>query len=108
MIDGGQVENPVFDFDDISWADEKEKSLALSALSKAQASGDVDGLALAFGRVEQYMTKCLVSVPRAWLVKSAPETINWGEQASFAYIKGAKFTDLLQALNVAQSEAQKK
>jgi hypothetical protein len=103
-----EEEAPMFDFDNISWADEKEKSLAMSALENAKKAGDVEALTTAFGRLELYLSKCLVSVPREWLVKSAPEVINWSEQASFKYIKGMKFANLLQALNQAQVEAQKK
>jgi hypothetical protein len=98
-------EKPVFDFDDVSWADEKAVSLARSQLRNAES---LEQTVSAFGGMEIYMSKCVVSIPRSWLVKSAPAEIDWSDPQSFNYVKGVLFQDLMKALNEAQAELQKK
>jgi hypothetical protein len=102
------VDAPVFDFDNISWRDEKAKSVAMARLIKAEKDGDVEAIASAFTDIEGYLAKCLVSVPSDWMVKNAPAQLDWSDVGAFAYLKGNKFQSLLIALRDAQTDIQKK
>jgi hypothetical protein len=50
---------------------------------------------------EAKLARVLVSVPRAWLVEEAPETLDWTDPTSLDWLKGPR----MKALQAAMSNA---
>lgn len=99
-------EKPVFNFDDLSWADSKELSLAQTRIRTANAAGDIEGLISGFADMQRFLARVVVSIPRDWLVNSAPEQIDWSDSASFDLLKAKRMRDVLKLLDEAQEPAE--
>lgn len=126
----GHVPAPEFDFSEVSygWAKQYSKVMArlaaTGALIEEKAKNDItpeERAALKAARLEalagwdelieerdSLLVMPLVSVPREWLVKSAPEDIDWSDVKSLDWLRGDRLEALMTALNEARTDAQKK
>lgn len=107
-------EKPVFDFSRSSYKDARvfgRLQLEINHLNKRimSAGADTDITALldeldAMGdRQEQHIMKVVVSVPRAWMIEGAPDTVNWQDNAALRWLRSDKFLILLDAITEAQN-----
>jgi len=90
---------PRFDFSELSWGDDQAATTIGMRIRKAREDNDADGFMSAMDQLNDYVAKVLVYVPREWVVKSAPETIDWSVPANLkAYIRADKFNMLQEAM----------
>ena len=54
-------------------------------------------------KIEGYLCKMLVSVPRDWLVPDAPETLDWQNPESLGWLRQDKYAELQLAMAEAKS-----
>ena len=94
---------PEFDFSEISWKDSKEFSRMQMRLRQASADNNLDGLDMAFAGMENLLARVVTHIPREWLVKSAPEMLDWSQPTAFDYVRGNRMSDLIIAIGKAQS-----
>lgn len=94
---------PEFDFTEISWKDSKEFSRMQMRLRRASADNNLEGLDIAFAGMESLLARVVTHIPREWLIKSAPPTLDWSDPASFDFVRGNRMTDLIIAIGKAQS-----
>ena len=85
-------DQPVIDFDNMSWGDSKR----LSAQGQIIVSGGDAEAANAV--IEAIRGKVVVSVPRSWLVRNAPDVIDYTVPGAFDYLKSTRIADLLQMI----------
>lgn len=95
-------EKPVFDLSDLSWGDSKALTTAQMKVKGAAAAGDFERLEQGFGDMQAFLARVVVSIPRDWLVKSAPEVVDWSKPESYDFLKSKRMNELLVALNEAQ------
>lgn len=107
-----QDDQPVFNFDRFSWKDAKtitriqaEAARAAALLADPAALKDEDAFegALAaqdavYEKLQAYISRVLVSVPRSWLVSDAPEDLDWSDPASLDWLRGQSFAKLQGAM----------
>lgn len=103
-----QTEAPVFNLKRLSWKDEKNGTIASQKISQGAANNDMTMTMEGFEMAERYLAKCLVSIPKSWLVDDAPDDIDWSDTESFGWLIGDKFSELMQALQSAKQANQKK
>ena len=110
-------DQPVFDFSRWSWGQQKDASRLLMQALHVQAllnKPSILGNREDFDRVmeqldaitlanERNLCSVLVSVPRGWLVDSAPEEIDWSDPESLNWVVGPRFNDLMAAMRTAQT-----
>lgn len=95
--DNGQ--SPVFDIENLSWADSKKMAAYGLMLGTAQDTNDIELLDRAFLSLASVLAKCVVSVPSDWLVKDAPKDLVWSDPDSFEYMKVYRVRTLQANLN---------
>lgn len=123
-------EQPVFDFSEVSYGWSKEYNRVVFKIESDGALIDSRGRegispeeaeALRAAKLEamagwddliserdRLLVMPLVSVPRTWLVTSAPEEITWDGPEALLWLRGNRIGDLISALNDARVNAQKK
>lgn len=94
MADTTTVEAPVLDFEEMSWGDSKQIMILGEKLKKS--TGD-DTMAL-FTELETFIAPYIVSIPRPWLVKRAPDPLDLKQPGILEYLKRARFYDLLNLI----------
>jgi len=94
---------PTFDLSELSWRESKSLATMQTRMANAQSERDVAGLEAGFAGMEAFLARVVVSVPRDWLVASAPDNVNWKDPASFDWLRAARMKDLMSALAEAQS-----
>lgn len=128
----GNDEQPVFDFDELSWGDSKDvtrliskvgaisaKAQALNAmntdelsaaqLDKRQRDIEANDAALvdAMDGIQKFMAAVVISIPQSWLVRRAPDNPDWNDPASFDYLRSSRFMDLVAAFQGAEANEKK-
>lgn len=99
-------EKPVFDLSELSWKDSKALTAAQMKVKGAAADGDYERLEQGFDDMQQFLARVVVSIPRSWLVKSAPDAVDWSDPASFDLLRAKRMNDVLTLLNEAQEPAE--
>lgn len=99
-------EQPVYDFGEMSWGDTKALISVKDEFRSAGASGDVGKVIEVFAKIERYIAPLIVSMPRSWLVKRAPELIDFCSPGGFDHLKTNRFLDVMSAVIDHASEAQ--
>jgi hypothetical protein len=107
---------PVFDFENVSRRWEKQwrkANIELTATAQMIESENVayDDKLMAirsltdFDEVrEKLLSQIVVSIPREWLVKSAPKDIDWSDVTAFDdWLQVGRFKDLVEAVNMDRS-----
>lgn len=89
-MSGTQNGTPQFDFSELSWGDDKAFARMQLMLRKALEENDAELMQQAHDGLDSYLSKVTTYVPRDYLVKSAPEQIDWADPASMNYIRGSK------------------
>lgn len=95
-------EKPVFDLSELSWKDSKALTAAQMRVKGAAEAGDWERLEQGFAEMQQFLARVVVSIPREWLVKSAPADVDWSDPASFDLLRAKRMNDVLKLLNEAQ------
>lgn len=87
------IEEPIFNLDELSWGDTK----ALAAIgSRIRASvSDESAVMAAFSEAEVIIGSIVECIPRSWLVKRAPATIDYTAAGGFNWLRRDKFLELL-------------
>ncbi len=98
-----ETDAPKFNVSRLSWKDTKRGYRAQMAINKAHAAGDVDMMDEALAGLEHLLARATVYVPRSWLVEDAPKKLKWDDPASFDWLQGDKFSELLAAMNAAST-----
>ena len=88
-------ETPIFDMDNLSFGDVKRMYGIQDRIVAAKGEAELNQ---AFGEAQALMAQVVISVPRSWVVKSAPENIDWSKPESFDFLKALKFNALTLAL----------
>lgn len=93
MVDQVVVEQPVIDFDEMSWGDSKQ----ILIIGEKMRKPDTDSAALIdlFADLEKIIGPLITSIPRSWLVKRAPETPDYTQAGSLDLLRGERFMELL-------------
>lgn len=99
---------PEFDFSNLSWKESKEMDFARTKIRRGEEEADVDVMEQGFNEMQIFLAKIVVSVPRAWLVDSAPDEIDWSDPDSFDWMRGTRMSDLMRAYLEAMQDQQKK
>lgn len=100
-------EQPVFDFDALSWGDSVRLGQFYYKLQAIIREANDDPAAAekitdAMTEIHRLLAVVTVSVPRAWLIRGAPTQIDWADAANYPkYVQSRK----AQALIVAASTA---
>ncbi len=103
------AEAPIFDFEDISWGESKQLSRLLLRLGGMITDGGDSADAITeIEKIEAAIAPYIVSVPRSWLVKRAPASIDWQTTGALNHLRRARFGDLLAAVAVAVGQIEKK
>lgn len=89
-MSGSQNGTPQFDFSELSWGDDKALARLQLMLRKAVEENDAALMQEAHESMDAYLAKVTTYVPRDYLIKSAPEQIDWSDAASMDYIRGGK------------------
>jgi hypothetical protein len=92
---------PVFDVPDLSWEDSKQLTLIGARMQTGQLT--IENMEQHFRDIETVLSKVVVSVPRSYLVRKAPDAIDWSTPSAFQWLKARKMMPLLQALGQAQT-----
>ena len=100
-------EQPTFDFEELSWGDSLKLTEAQMIISeikdvKKVQPEDMRNIYNAFIQITDYLAKITVTVPRKWLVKDAPDTLDFSEPASFGYLKQKYVAAMMEAFGKAQ------
>lgn len=93
MVDQVAVEQPVIDFDEMSWGDSKQIMIIGEKMQKPGMDSDAQ-IAL-FADLEKIIGPLITSIPRSWLVKRAPETLDYTQAGSLDMLRGGRFMELL-------------
>jgi len=105
-------EQPVFNFERFSWKDAKnisriqaEARRASALLADTESIKDKDTFEAAwadqeavFDKLQAYICRVLVSVPRSWVVEDAPEDLNWSDPTSLDWLRSPSFSKLQDAM----------
>ena len=107
---------PVFDFENVSRRWEKQwrqANVELSATAQMLESENVanDDKLIAARSIddidavrEKLLAQVVVSIPREWLVKSAPKDIDWSDVTAFDdWLQVGRFKDLVEAVSTDRS-----
>ena len=89
---------PEFDFSNFSWRDDRRIMILQAKIGKAAEDHDIEAIEEGYLEIERFFAIILVSVPREWLVKNAPASIDWSQPDSLQWLRGDKSKDLLTAL----------
>jgi hypothetical protein len=101
---------PRFDFSELSWGDSMKLTEAQTIIAEMVALGgqqltaaDMRNMHTAFTNITVFLAKITVHVPRAWMVKDAPDNLDFSDPASFGHIKQKFIPKLMKAMNEAQA-----
>jgi len=89
---------PEFDFSNFSWRDDRQIAILQAKIGKAAENHDIEAIEEGYKDIERFFSLILVSVPREWLVRTAPEMIDWSQPDSLRWLRGDKSRALLNAL----------
>ena len=89
------AEKPVLDFSNLSWGDAEDADILSMEAAKASASGDTEAVRAAQRGLRQLIARVVVSLPRSWLVPSAPEAPDWADPDTYRYLRRDKMQELL-------------
>jgi len=94
---------PEFDFSDLSWKESidlgKMKSIIAAALDIKDEKEQLRRYDTILARIQDMLRRSVVSIPREWLVKRAPETIDFSQIGEVAeWLRKDRVSELLQAL----------
>lgn len=98
-----QEDQPTFDFSDVSWRESKRQLRIIAEMQAAGEAGDMDKVDALLEETSAFFAKVVTHVPRSWLVRSAPEALDWTDPASFDYLRSDKVAALRAAMNRAQA-----
>lgn len=101
------TEKPTFDFSEMSWAESKAISINQARIFRAQQVNDADALAEGFAAMQAILARTVINVPRAWLIRSAPEQIDWRDPVAFDLVRADRMMHLIRAMVEAQGEDSK-
>lgn len=104
---GEMPEKPVFDFSELSYGDMKQVTRWPYEMRAAEAENDIAKVEAVIAKKDALYASTIVSVPREWLIKSAPETIEWSDPASLNYLRADKVDALEAAMVEARTGAAK-
>lgn len=95
-------EQPTFDFSRLTWGDTKKMTILQASIARATETGNIDAMTEAFDAIQQYLAKVVVSVPGAWVVPDAPDTLDWTDPDSYDWLRSDRFQTLMEAMGAAQ------
>jgi hypothetical protein len=95
-------ELPTFDFSLLSWGESRQIDRVKKRL-EATSKDDLDEMDAAILAFQDHVCKVLIDVPRSWLVRTAPDVIDWAKGASLDWLQKNKFQALVNAWNEAQA-----
>lgn len=98
-------EQPVFDFSRISWKQAKDAARAQALMQRGTRDADVETLEQGYETLQSYLARAVVSVPRTWLVDDAPGNLDWGDPASFDWVRSSMMGELIRQMGEAQAPA---
>lgn len=103
------VEQPRFDFGNLSWSGMKRIAAIEAAMMDAEKTGDYEKQGPLVDELQALLQQIIVFVPRELVVNDAPDVIDWGDADQFnTYLRGDAFNVLLQSMKFNQIELQKK
>ncbi len=98
------TEQPIIDFDELSWGDTKALvAAAVQFQTLGETEIDATKAADIFTALESLIAPLIISIPRTWLVKRAPEQIDYCN-GGLNWLKRGRFMELA---NYVTTNAQK-
>lgn len=88
-------EQPRFDFSNLTWGESKRLTLLGQRAREGATAADMETL---FAEMQAMLAKVVLSVPRSWLVKDAPEQLDWTDPASFDWLRADRMQQLQEML----------
>lgn len=88
-------EKPVLDFSNLSWGDAEEADILSMEAGKAQQAGDIEAVRKAQRGLRLLIARVVVSLPRSWLVKNAPESLAFDDPDTYRHLRRDKMQELL-------------
>lgn len=93
---------PEFRFPVMSWGESKRLSILQTRLRKLRDENTTaEEMEAVFGELNALLARFVSFVPYDWLVEGAPENLDWGDPASFDWMR----SDRVGELQVAMVEA---
>lgn len=89
---------PTLDMENLSWGDSEKMALLSVKAQQAQQTGDHDAMAEMFLEMRQMLSRVVEDMPRDWLVKSAPDDLDWNDPASFQWLKSSRMARLQELM----------
>ena len=107
-----EEERPEFDFSEYNWVEAREMARlqheaerAVALLEEKSVLLNIDQFEAALeeerrvmDQLEEGVAHLLVSIPRDWLIASAPDEIDWSKRDSFKWLRANRFRSLQLAL----------
>ena len=100
-------EGPEFDFDNLTWRDQRKASILQITIQKALQDLDVAAAEQAMDDLESFYAQVVASVPPDWVHKDAPANLDWSDRESYGWLRDGKFEELGAAM-AATREARSK
>ena len=102
---GPREEQPAFNLDELSWGDQQRVLQLLAGNATLTTANALD----MEHELQALWARCTVSVPRSWVVSSAPENLDWSKPEAFLHVRltkiGALTNALYEAMGLAVSNA---
>ena len=96
-----RVDQPVIDFSELSWGDTKRIPALGDRFNQEQAKGtaaDANVLNALLLELIGMIAPLVVSVPRAWLVRRAPDDLDFGQPDALNWLRKDRVMDLINAV----------
>ncbi len=94
---------PEFDFSDLSWAESielgKMKSIIADVVALKDEKEQLRRYDTILARIQDMLRRSVVSIPREWLIKRAPDAIDYSQPGEVArWLRKDRVGELIQAL----------
>lgn len=102
-------DKPEFDFSELSWGDSMDFSVVQAKVNGLTQNplADPAEVKKTFDQLNSFLALIVVHIPRAWLVKRAPDVLDFTQADTFRHLKQTRVQDLMQAMNESQSAEKK-
>lgn len=107
------MDSPRFDFSDLSWDESMALGVIKPRIDAVVKQFENDELTMTrelfkiMAEVKALMAKCITYVPRVWLVRSAPDLIDWSLPDSFGrYLRPRTAGELLGLMSEAMNSGE--
>lgn len=96
MAENGTKPEETPELEDMSWGDSKKYDILAVKLQKATLAADEAEQEKYYAEMEALIGKCIISLPRSWLVRRAPDGLDFTKPGSLEYVKSKRVVEIIQ------------